>query len=97
VRRLSTASRLVRPQAGQGRPRAADRRRGWRGGTAAVSGKAFRPGPEGYRTAEAYAKAAGQPWLDPFLDTVADSRARETVDQRTGLTNSKKFAGWRSR
>ena len=58
-----------------------------------VPGKIFAKGDTGYQKAEAYAKATGKPWLDPFQDVVSDSLARHAMTP-DGMIDPVKLAKW---
>lgn len=61
----------------------------------AVPGKVFKSGPGGYEAAQAYAKAVGKPYLDPFLDAATESLSREAVSD--GMVDPKAFARWQEK
>ncbi len=64
--------------------------------SSAVPGKVFRSGPAGYEAAQAYAKASGKPYLDPFVDAATESLRREAMTPE-GVIDPKAFAKWQEK
>jgi hypothetical protein len=79
--------RLLRKDESTGQPKIPD---------ATVPGKVFSPGPIGYHLAEAYAKVAGKPFMDPFLDAAAESLRKDAM-RDDGTLDPAKFAQWQAK